>query len=191
LRKKYDICYNIIDYNILQNKKMGEENEKIVIGEKTKINEAIKEKLKSPEKKINLEKSTFEHNEKKAESKHAEKFSDIPKEGEGEIGGIVSAGNAQQQKSQQVKNIENIMSEDLKDVYLSMNKEKRVEFKKIGEETAIKINELLEKSKVKIKKVIELLKKWLSLIPGANKYFLEQRAKIKADEIIELNNKNE
>lgn len=108
--------------------------------------------------------------------------------GESEIGGIVKAGNTQNQKTQQIKNIEEIMSLDLKDAYLSMSKEKRIEFKKIGEETAVKINELLEKTKVKIKKIIRLLRKWLSLIPGANKYFLEQKVKIKADEIMALKN---
>jgi len=33
-----------------------------------------------------------------------------------------------------------------------------------------------------------LIKKWLLLIPGVNKYFLEQEAKIKADEIVKMKN---
>ena len=35
-------------------------------------------------------------------------------------------------------------------------------------------------------KIIDVIKKWLSIIPGINKFFLEQEAKIKTDKIMEL-----
>ena len=87
------------------------------------------------------------------------------------------------QKEREVK-IEKILEDDLGDIYKKMTPDKQREFKVRGEETARKINVMIDAGKVKVKKVIELIKKWLALIPGINKFFLEQEAKIKADEII-------
>ncbi|MFA6306859.1 MAG: hypothetical protein WCV70_02615 [Patescibacteria group bacterium] len=88
------------------------------------------------------------------------------------------------------KQVENILVSGLADIYLSLTPAKRQEFKKAGEETARKINQLLSKAKVNIGDIIKLIKKWLMLIPGVNKYFLEQEAKIKADEIMKMKNEN-
>jgi len=49
-----------------------------------------------------------------------------------------------------------------------------------------KINTLLDKAKINLGKIASLIRKWLSIIPGVNKFFLEQEAKIKADEIMKL-----
>ena len=97
--------------------------------------------------------------------------------------GAVSAPPAKQQKQ-----IEKVLAEGLDDIYLSLAPVKRQEFKKAGEETAKKISQLLARAKINIHEIIKLIKKWLSLIPGMNKYFLEQAAKIKADEIIKMKN---
>ncbi len=91
-------------------------------------------------------------------------------------------------QARQQKQIENILASGLKEVYLNLAPEKRREFKRVGEETARKINQLLMQAKINIGKIIKLIKKWLMLIPGVNKYFLEQEAKIKADEIIKMKN---
>jgi len=88
------------------------------------------------------------------------------------------------------KQIENFLARGLEDVYLGLSLEKQLEFRVKGEETAKKINKLLEKTRINVGKIIKLIKKWLALIPGVNKYFLEQEAKIKADEIIKLRKKN-
>ncbi|MEI6597049.1 MAG: hypothetical protein WCL13_02445 [bacterium] len=84
------------------------------------------------------------------------------------------------------KQVESILAEDLAEIYLSLEPKKRQEFKIKGEQTAQKINQLLAKTKINIGEIIKLIKEWLSLIPGLNKYFLEQEAKIKADELIKL-----
>jgi hypothetical protein len=84
------------------------------------------------------------------------------------------------------KQIEKFLSRDLEEIYLSLPPEKKVEFKKAGEETAIKINKLLEKTKINLGKIVNLIKKWLAIIPGINKFFLEQEAKIRADEIFKM-----
>ncbi len=88
------------------------------------------------------------------------------------------------------KKIESVLASGLEDIYLSLAPEKRREFKRVGEETADKINKLLAKAKINLGEIIRLIKKWLSLIPGINKYFLEQEAKIKADEIIKIKQVN-
>ena len=84
------------------------------------------------------------------------------------------------------KSIEAILEKDLEQMYSQMPAEKQAEFKRKGEETARKINALFEKTKVKVRQIIELIKNWLLTIPGINKFFIEQEAKIKADEIIKL-----
>ncbi|MDD4900761.1 MAG: hypothetical protein PHS62_01450 [Patescibacteria group bacterium] len=89
-------------------------------------------------------------------------------------------------QAKQQKQIEKVLASGLDDIYLSLTPEKQEQFKRAGEETAGKINKLLSKTKVKLGAIVKLIRKWLSLIPGVSKYFLEQEAKIKADEIIKL-----
>lgn len=84
------------------------------------------------------------------------------------------------------KKIESILEEDLKDVYFSMNETDRARFKKKGDETASKIKELLARAHIKAKEIVNLLIDWLKLIPGVNRFFLEQEAKIKADKILAI-----
>ena len=98
----------------------------------------------------------------------------------GPVNGIVAPSIKRQ------KQIESVLSSGLKDIYLNLTPDKQKQFKRVGEETAIKINKLLAKTRVNIGAIIRLIKKWLSLVPGINKYFLEQEAKIKADEIVKI-----
>lgn len=95
-------------------------------------------------------------------------------------------GQALSFHNQRAQEIDNILSAGLHDVFLKMNPQEQKEFKRVGEETTIKIVAMLDKGKVKISKIIELIKKWLKIIPGVNKFFLEQEAKIKADKIMRL-----
>lgn len=88
------------------------------------------------------------------------------------------------------KQIETILSSGLEDIYSSLTPARQKIFKQVGEETAAKINKLLAKAKVNLGAIIKLIRKWLKLIPGVNKYFLEQEAKIRADEIIKIKNGN-
>jgi len=90
------------------------------------------------------------------------------------------------QKSQAQQEIEDIMSEDLQDIYTSLPQNLKNEFKTQGELTAQKIEAILRKTKIKVKEIIKLIIEWLKIIPGVNKYFLEQEAKIKTDKILKL-----
>ena len=110
-------------------------------------------------------------------------------EGELKEAGLSDSSTVKTEENRSIareKEIEKTLEVGLEDIYKNMSIEKRGEFKRAGEETADKINKLLEKTKVKAKKIINLIKKWLSLIPGVNKFFLEQEAKIKTDEIMKL-----
>lgn len=84
--------------------------------------------------------------------------------------------------------VEKIMESGLQDAYREMSPTQQQEFKLKGEKTAMEIREILRTGKIKIKKIINLLMSWLRLLPGINKFFLEQEAKIKADKIISLKN---
>lgn len=85
--------------------------------------------------------------------------------------------------------VEGILAEGLEEAYQKLTPEKQLEFKQQGEATASKIALLLKSAKVRVKEIFSLILKWLKVIPGLNKFFLEQEAKIKADRILALKNK--
>lgn len=101
-------------------------------------------------------------------------------------GGLGGSTRARVEEKKHQKEIEDIMSKNLEEIYAKLPEHKQQEFKIKGEETARKIDILMHKTKVKLKKITKLIRKWLSIIPGVNKFFLEQSSKIKADEIVKL-----
>jgi len=86
----------------------------------------------------------------------------------------------------QVRQIEKILEQGLGDSFIRLSPVAQQEFKIKGEQAAIKINELMKKTHVKIKKILKLIFEWLKILPGVNKFFLEQEAKIKTDKILSL-----
>ncbi len=89
----------------------------------------------------------------------------------------------------EVAEVEKILAEDLEDIYLQMSPEKQKIFKAKGEEVAKKIVQILHGAKIKIQTILNLIREWLQLIPGVNKFFIEQEAKIKTDKILQKNKK--
>jgi hypothetical protein len=89
-------------------------------------------------------------------------------------------------KSQLQREVEDVLAEDLLDVYASMTPEEQEKFKSQGEQTASKIAQMLENVRVQSQRVLSLIKDWLKIIPGVNRFFLEQEAKIKTDKILAL-----
>lgn len=87
------------------------------------------------------------------------------------------------------KEIDTYLSDGLSETFLAMPPDKQKIFKEEGEETAKKINILLDATKINITKIVKLIRRWLSLITGINRFFLDQEAKIKADKIIKIKNK--
>jgi len=90
-----------------------------------------------------------------------------------------------------VKEIENILADGLGDYYTKLNPADQQKFKQFGEEAAKEVDTLLQKAVVKIVEVIGVIKKWLSSVPGLNKFFIEQSAKIKADKVMISNRKDQ
>jgi len=85
------------------------------------------------------------------------------------------------------KQIEKVLEEDLGEIYNNLTPQEQKVFKVKGEETARSIFQLVyHKAKVKVKKIVKLIRNWLKSVPGINKFFLEQEAKIKADKIAAL-----
>jgi len=96
-----------------------------------------------------------------------------------------------QTKDEVTVKIEKIMESGLKDAYEQLSPIAQQEFKIKGEETANKIRELMRSAHLKVKKVFQLIYEWLRLLPGINKFFLEQEAKIKTDKIIAVKKSGE
>jgi len=91
-----------------------------------------------------------------------------------------------QVRDQVTLQIEQVMQDGLVDAYKELTPVQQQEFKIKGEKTAREIRELLKRSRVKIKTIFKLLVEWLKLLPGVNRFFIEQEAKIKADKILSL-----
>lgn len=86
--------------------------------------------------------------------------------------------------------IEEVLSEDLEDIYQKLPPERQAEFKAEGEKTAGLIRQMIEKGKFHGRRAVQLIVKWLRLIPGVNKFFLEQESKIKTDKLAEIASQN-
>lgn len=82
--------------------------------------------------------------------------------------------------------VETILEEGLKEAFQELTPVQRQEFKIKGEETAFQVRDLLKATHVKVKSIFRLILEWLKMLPGINRFFLEQEAKIKADKILSL-----
>ncbi len=85
--------------------------------------------------------------------------------------------------------IDDILEDGLTDIYLSLSPEKQQELQKVGAQTVRQIDVLLDHVKSQWRKIMSLIRHFLSIIPGINKFFLEQEVKIKTDRIIALKDK--
>lgn len=92
-------------------------------------------------------------------------------------------------KSERQKEVEAVLAEDLVSLYQKLDPAHQEQFKLEGEKVAFKIETLLQRAKVRANEILKLIKNWLKLIPGVNKFFLEQEAKIKTDKIMALKKK--
>ncbi len=114
------------------------------------------------------------------------------KEKEGRIGEKAAAASAaaatkpalSAKKSKKLQDIEKILSEDLDELYFNLPPHEQQRFKESGEQAARRIEALMGAVKVKVKEVFRLIRDWMALIPGINKFFVEQEAKIKTEKIL-------
>ena len=141
--------------------------------------EKLKTSPESSEKEISPEKKLEEAREKIIEKKDETPISDVKIDTDQEE-------KIETEEDERLKKIDDILAFGLNDIFLTLSPDKQQEFKIKGEETRDKINLLLKKTKINVGKIVNLIKKWLSIIPQVNRFFLEQEAKIKADKIIKL-----
>jgi len=85
-----------------------------------------------------------------------------------------------------LKAIESILEEDLEELFIRLPDASKRAFKVEGEITAKKINALMSETKVAVQRIVDLIRQWLSFLPGVNRFFIEQEAKIKTDKIIAI-----
>lgn len=101
---------------------------------------------------------------------------------------VAALPSSQDWQVRRAQEIDKVLAEGLNDIFLKMDSRQQADFKKAGEETVAKINSLLSETKIKVNRIIDLIKKWLKMVPGVNKFFLEQEAKIKTDKIVRIKN---
>ena len=148
-------------------------------------NTAIEQTQLPPDREVDIEIET------KIEETGSQKIEQVEKKSTGLKAKLKRKQKKQYESIPQVRDgltlkIEKIMEEDLEDVFGELTAIQKQEFKIKGEKTAFEIRNLLNSTKIKVKKIFEFLLEWLKILPGINKFFLEQEAKIKADKIIAL-----
>lgn len=89
-------------------------------------------------------------------------------------------------KSKVRKRIEAVMTEDLSELYQHMDPPTKAAFKTQAQIVASRIEEMIATATVRARDIIELIRAWLRMIPGMNKFFLEQETKIKSDKIADI-----
>ena len=115
------------------------------------------------------------------------------------IGGLTEKLKSNKKKPHQIPqvkdpltvDIEKVMEQDLADAYRELSPTEQQAFKIKGEEVAWEIRTLLKQTHIKVKNIFRLILEWLKMLPGINRFFLEQEAKIKTDKIIALKDKHQ
>lgn len=85
-----------------------------------------------------------------------------------------------------VADVERVLEEGLGGTYVSLPPAVRRKFKHEGERVSSEIAGMVRDLKAKAGKVLKLIMGWLKIIPGVNKFFLFQEAKIKTDRILHM-----
>ncbi|EKD32733.1 MAG: hypothetical protein ACD_76C00157G0002 [uncultured bacterium] len=80
--------------------------------------------------------------------------------------------------------VESALSEGLEELYMSMSPKDKKRFKEEGDKIASIISDMIRKAKINTRKIRDLVFKWLRLIPGVSKFFLEKEAKIRTQKIL-------
>jgi len=89
-------------------------------------------------------------------------------------------------EEERFREVERVLAEGLHDLFLNLPAAEQQKFKNEGEKAAREVNGLLGQVKVKIDQLIWVIRRWLASVPGINKFFVEQEAKIKAQKLLLL-----
>ncbi|NCU44327.1 hypothetical protein EOM71_01465 [Candidatus Falkowbacteria bacterium] len=85
--------------------------------------------------------------------------------------------------------IDDILEDGLAEIYGSLSPDQQQKLRQSGEQTVRQIDQLLDHAKSQLGKIIGLIRRFLLIIPGVNRFFLEQEVKIKTDKIMALKDK--
>lgn len=138
-----------------------------------------------------LEEVKKEAEEVKKELEKEKKEIEAHMEDVGTLASAAQVQQAQQTKTPEMVKVEGVLQDGLKDYFLKMTPNEQENFKIEGERVASKIVILLKAAKVKVVKILKLITQWLKMIPGVNKYYLEQQSKIKTDNLIRMKEEGE
>ena len=89
-------------------------------------------------------------------------------------------------KDETVIEVEHVLEEGLGPFFESLPPDARPVFKEKGEEVATELAKMVSSLHVNVRRALRLIADWLKTIPGVNRFFLEQEAKIKTDRIVAL-----
>jgi len=155
--------------------------EKIFVSKKA----GFKEKIVKREKELQQAEQHVEQKES-ADLEKREQVKEYIEEHTPEDEAITAQGVPIAQKGPYSESIETVLEEDLDELYEKLPKSQRAEFKKQGEILTGRIEKMLQSAKLNLKRIQQMIKQWLLMIPGVNKFFLEQEAKIKTDKIVAI-----
>ena len=79
-----------------------------------------------------------------------------------------------------------ILSEDMTELMAPLSTDKKQEVQAEGLKAIQKLQLLLRRTHLRFRQVLQLIWHWLKRIPGINRFFLEQEAKKKTEEILEF-----
>ncbi len=129
---------------------------------------------------------SLEKNEKGFSSQEKTKNENVGVAGLSQQVSSMSASAVIEEADKELKMIEEILSDGLNNVYEALSPDQKRVFKQKGEETAGTIHRILHEVGFQAKKIISLIMDWLKLIPGVNKIFIKQEAKLRADRLAQL-----
>ncbi len=90
------------------------------------------------------------------------------------------------QEDEVVLEVEKVLEEGLGEYVEAMPEDAQKRFRVKGREVSTQIARMVRSLKIDLHQTITLIRDWLLTIPGVNRYFLEQEAKIKTDNLVTL-----
>jgi hypothetical protein len=99
---------------------------------------------------------------------------------------IQTPTTTQAPKTKLYRTVEALLADDLEAIYNSLDPQTQLQFRQKGEETVSKIEVLISTAKATAQAIVELIRTWLTIIPGVNRFFLEQESKLKTDRIMKI-----
>jgi hypothetical protein len=87
--------------------------------------------------------------------------------------------------------IEEILSQDLEIFTEKLSPIEKKKFEIKTEETAGAIEKIINSAKIASQKILNIIKRFLRLLKGVNRFFIEKESKIKTDKILDLAKKRQ